>query len=442
MRIKQLFFIIFCCLLATSLEALSINERFIQACKDGDGSLASSLLDDGAYIETRDGSDHQTAIVWAAYGGYLSIVKMLVERKANINAQDDKGWTALSEASYRGHIKVVEFLLKNKASTLPSTSWLDSREHGNALFWCVESSHNTYEDKVAIVKLLLEYNAEPEGRNNENLDTLGIAKARNYKEIVDLLQKVTRERLKKLNEYTLLEAIKAENVKKVEECLAKKVNPNILLGNGESILNRAVAMQNASIVRLLLERGANPNTQNNLGTSSLMEAVKHDNLSIVMILLQHGANVNQRDYSGQDALFYAVQSNDINIMTAILNANINIHSANNYGETALLYACRLGNLNAVKLLVNKGASLSITDMSGNTPLHVAVQKNRLDLVQLILRNSGVDPYAIDGNGHNALYYAQKNNSTKLVKLLKTVIVEEEYDEADDTENRGTKDEAW
>ena len=425
-----------------SLGALSINERFIKACKVGDFSLAQSLLDDGAYIETRDGSDHQTAIVWAADEGHLSIVKMLVERKANINAQDDKGWTALSEASYRGHLKVVEFLLKNKASTLPSTSWLDSREHGNALFWCVESSHNTYENKVAITKLLLEYKAEPEGINNQNLDTLGIAKARNYKEIVELLQNFTKEKLKKLNEYTLLEAIKGQNIKKIEECLAKKVNPNLLLGNGESILNRAVAMQNTSIVRLLLEHGANPNTQNNLGTSSLMQAMKYNNLSIIMLLLQHGANVGQKDYSGKDALFYAVQNNDINVMTAILNAGINIHSTDNCGETAFLYAFRLGNLNAVKLLANRGAQFSATDLTGHTPLHIAAQKGRLDLVQFILRNSNVDPYATDSNGHNALYYAQKNKSTKVIKLLQTVIVEEEYDEDskdEDNKNEGTDD---
>ena len=438
MCVKKLFVIVFCCVLA-SLSALSVNESFIEACRAGDLGEARRLLDEGASIEARDGSDHQTAIVWAAGKGHLAVVKMLVERGADINAQDDKGWTALSESSYDGHTEVVELLLKLKASTLPSTSWLDSKEHGNAVFWCVESSFNTYQQKIEIVKLLLKNNAEPEGVNAKNLDTLGIAKARNYKEIVEMLEKFAKERLKKLNEYGLLEGIKARDLKKVKEFLAKKVNPNLLLPNGESILNRAVAMQNLEIVRLLLENGANPSTQNALGTSALMEAMKYNNLPIIKLLISAGANVNQKDNSGKDALFYAVQNKDTNVIAAVLNAGVNVHSTDNSGETALLYACRIGNFPAVKFLVNRGAQLSATDLSGNTALHLAAQKGRLDLVRFILKDSSIDACATDNNDHNALYYAQKSGNAQVIKLLKQATEENEDEVTSDNEISNNKD---
>ena len=444
---KKLSFLIFCFVFTSvflPLCALSVNEKFIEACKEGRLEEACRLLDDGAYIETRDGSDHQTAIVWAASNGHLSIVSMLLERGANINAQDDKGWTALSEASYTGHINVVEFLLKNKASTLPSTGWVTETKHGNAVFWCVESAFNSYNEKIEIVKLLLKHNAEPEGMNHEKLDTLGIAKARNYKEIVDLLEKYAKERLKKLNEYGLLEAIKARDIKKVREYLGKKVNPNLLLPNGESILNRAVAMQNFEIVSLLVENGANPSTQNELGTSALMEAMRHNNLAISKFLLQHGANVNQEDNQGRNVLFYAVQNNDINMIIAILNVGVNIHARDNYGETPLLYAIRLGNMPAVELLLSKGADVSASDRTGNTALHIAAQKGRLDLVRLILRDSRVDPNATNNDDYTALHYARKNASTQVIKLLKRVTVEESDEEDENSaksENDSNKNEA-
>lgn len=133
--------------LSAPLFALSADEQFINACMEGDLKRATELLDDGAHLDARDGSDHQTALVWAANAGYLPIVTMLIKRGADINAQDDKGWTALSEASYRGRTSIVDFLLQNKASTLPSTSWLDSREYGNAVFWCIESRFNSYSEK-------------------------------------------------------------------------------------------------------------------------------------------------------------------------------------------------------------------------------------------------------------------------------------------------------
>ena len=431
MRVQILCFILFCCVLS-SLSALSVNEQFIQACRDGDVVLAKRFLDEGAYIEYTDDGDHQTAIVWAAGKGHFSIVKLLLERGANINAQDDNGWSALSEASYDGHAKVVELLLQKKASTLPSTGWVTETKHGNAVFWCVESAFNTYQQKIEIVKLLLQHNAEPEGENDQKLDTLGIAKSRNYKEIVVMLEKFTKDRVKKKNEYALLEAIKMRDIKKVEEYLAKNVNPNLLLPNGESMLNRAVAMQHLEIVRLLLEHGANPNTQNDLGTSALMQAVRGNNIAIVKLLLSSGANPNQEDTSGQNVLFYAVQSNDINMMFSLFNAGININAKNNYGETALFYAIKLGNLPAVELLISKGCNPSATNRNGSTALHLAAQKGRLDLVRLILKTRGVDADATDNNDHTALYYARKSGNAQVIKVLKRVTKEDEEDLSSDT----------
>lgn len=414
---KKLLLSIFLLYLPVYLSGISLDEQFIIACIDGNVSKVTELLDSGANPEARDGFDHQTGLVFSANRGHLSIVTLLVKRGADINASDDKGWTALSEASYRGRTSIVEFLLKNKASTLPSTSWIDSQEHGNAVFWCIESSVNSYREKVEIVKLLLEHNAEPEGFDAQNRDALEIAKNRNYTEIVNLLEKYKTKRIAEQNKYALLEAIRNQDIAKVKIYLDKKVNPNSLLENGESLLNYAVSVQNYGIVKLLLEHGANPNTSNELGTQAVMAAVRYSNIQILNLLISYGVNLNQKDKKGRTALFYAIENNDTSILKMLLNSAVNVDTTDNYDQNAFLYACSLGNISACKILLKSGCQISNTDLYGNTALHIAAQKNLTALVRLIIENGNADEYARNEYGHTPLYYAQKNENQEMVQLL-------------------------
>lgn len=411
--------IVFCMIF--SLNALSLDEKFINACAEGNYIVATELLEQGANIEARDGCDHQTALVFSANRGHEKIVKMLIENGAEINAQDDKGWTALSEAAYRGHADIVELLLKNKASTLPSTSWIDSREYGNAVFWTIESSHNSYTEKVKIVKLLLDYNAEPEGTDNQNRNSLEIAKIRNYSEIVEFLERYNKERIAKQNEYALLEAMRNQDIRNIKFYLEKKVNPNSLLPNGESILNYAVHTQNFSIVKLLLEYGANPNTQNELGISATMATVRYNNEQILNLLIHYGTNLNQRDKKGRNALFYAIENNNTSILKTLLQSGINKNATDIYGANAFLYACSLGNIPACRILIQNNCSTSSSDLYGTTALHIAAQKGMLSLVKLILSNCDIDVNAKDSNGNTALYYAQKNKNHEIIEILEQEI---------------------
>jgi|GEM_PF-3296396 len=399
------------------LAALPLDEQFIEVCKAGNLSKATELLEQGARIEARDGYDHQTALVFSANRGHLSIVKMLISKGADINATDDKGWTALSEASYRGKTAVVAFLLEKKASTLPSTSWLDSREHGNALFWCIESASNSYSEKIEIVTLLLVSGGEPEGVDRNNRDALAIAKQRNYTEIVNLLEKYKAERIAKQNKYALLEAIRNQDVEKAKLYLSKNVNPNSLLENGESLLNHAVSGQNSAMVKLLLEHGANPNTSNALGTTALMTAIRHGNLQIFNLLTGYGVNVNKKDAKDRTALFYAVESNNDTLLRKLLISGINKNSTDIYNMTAFLYACMLGNVPACKILMQSGCRISDADLYGNTALHIAAQKSITALVRLLIDSGNIDIKAKNDSGRTALYYAQKNDNQEIIELL-------------------------
>ena len=54
----------------------------------------------------------------ASQNGHLEIVKLLIEKGANINAQDDDDWTALMDASRKGHLEIVKLLIANKIANI------------------------------------------------------------------------------------------------------------------------------------------------------------------------------------------------------------------------------------------------------------------------------------------------------------------------------------
>ena len=86
------------------------------ACMGGHETVVRLLLEKGANIEAKD-QDQQTALLIAAEGGYESVVRLLLEKGANIEAKDGLQQTALSTAAYFGHEAVVRLLLEKGANT-------------------------------------------------------------------------------------------------------------------------------------------------------------------------------------------------------------------------------------------------------------------------------------------------------------------------------------
>jgi ankyrin repeat protein len=80
----------------------------------GDAALVKSLLDEGADINAKD--DGLTLLMKAATEGYLKTAKLLIDKKADIDAKTNEGSTALMAASMAGYTKIVELLVKAGAN--------------------------------------------------------------------------------------------------------------------------------------------------------------------------------------------------------------------------------------------------------------------------------------------------------------------------------------
>ncbi|MGD2072771.1 MAG: ankyrin repeat domain-containing protein, partial [Candidatus Thorarchaeota archaeon] len=69
----------------------------LEGAHDGDSEKVIAALEAGAQIEIVDNRG-MTPIIWAALRGHLDVVKLLLEKGANINSTNWAGWTPLMQA--------------------------------------------------------------------------------------------------------------------------------------------------------------------------------------------------------------------------------------------------------------------------------------------------------------------------------------------------------
>ena len=122
------------------------------------------------------GTGYGVALIHAFAGrGATSVVKLLIDKGADINAEDDKKMTPLIRAVICRHEETVTLLLDKGAN-------LESKFDGNTAL--IEAAMQNHE---RIVKRLLEKGAEKEAKNTKGHTALHIAAANAYVKVVQAL---------------------------------------------------------------------------------------------------------------------------------------------------------------------------------------------------------------------------------------------------------------
>ncbi|KAK7883598.1 hypothetical protein LTR67_011097 [Exophiala xenobiotica] len=95
-------------------------------------------------------NDGRTPLSWMAERGHEAVVRLLLEKGAELDSKDTSGWTPLLRAAENGEEPVVRLLLEKGAK-------LDSKDNDGRtpLSWAATSGHEP------VVRLLLEKGAEP-----------------------------------------------------------------------------------------------------------------------------------------------------------------------------------------------------------------------------------------------------------------------------------------
>jgi ankyrin repeat protein len=109
--------------------------NLIDAAQTSDWERVSTVVERGADVNAQ-GDRGWTALMYAVRAGDVELVSTLLDRGADVNAQTDNGETALVQAASRGDEAVVELLLDAGADVNATT------EHGSsALYFAVRAGH-------------------------------------------------------------------------------------------------------------------------------------------------------------------------------------------------------------------------------------------------------------------------------------------------------------
>ena len=98
-----------------SSKSIGIGKRLRIAARDGDYEACRSMLEEGAPINKKTGSNRRTPIMEASRCGHENIVKLLIQHGGEINLQDIEGKTALLFAMENNHDNISKTLIENGA---------------------------------------------------------------------------------------------------------------------------------------------------------------------------------------------------------------------------------------------------------------------------------------------------------------------------------------
>jgi len=94
------------------------NNKFFQACSTGKTDVVAAYLDSGIGPNARD-QYQLTGLMWAGRKGRIEVAALLIKRRADIEAGDVRGRTALFHAAAYSRYEFVQFLARLGANVSP-----------------------------------------------------------------------------------------------------------------------------------------------------------------------------------------------------------------------------------------------------------------------------------------------------------------------------------
>src|SRR5215831_4254284 len=357
----------------------------------------------------------QSEVADAAMEGNTAAVRALLGKKAEVNAPQVDGATALHWAVQANNLEMIEMLLGAGAAVSAA-----SKSGATPMQLAAMNGHS------AIIERLIRAGADPNAPLSQTGDT------------------------------ALMMAARTGKVDAVKVLLDRGANVNAKeTWGGTTALMWAISERHSDVAKVLVERGADLNAKSNFVPSAsgrgfegtapvapkpdqaieefasgwmtpLMFAAREDDLESARILIQAGADVNAVGGDGKDALGLALFDGSYDVASLLVDRHANVNHADAQRFTPLFWAVDRRNMETapnfpwmitidplplIKKLLDAGANPNA--LVNNTPrarmregsprivfataLMRAAFAGDLELVKLVLAH-GADPNVISRDG--------------------------------------------
>ena len=255
-----------------------------------------------------------TPLMFAARQNCLDCALILVDKGADLNAQDPDGISPVLSAAINGHYDVAIFLLDKGAD--PNLA----DQTGRTALYAAVDFHT------------MPASNRPSPNEIDNQHTS-----------LDLIQSL------------LTHGANVNAQLKTQQPYRTKLDRGVdtMFTTGTTPLVRAAKAGDVEVVRLLLAKGADAKLTTKNGVNPLMAAA--------------GVGTKEEDTTGR----HKTEAETIDAIKLCLATGLDVNAPDNRGETALFGAARQGYTEVVKFLAQNGARLDVKNSRGFTPLDAA-----------------------------------------------------------------------
>jgi uncharacterized protein len=438
MRIRGL--VAACCLTLLAVAGFAAaGSDLADAVTSKNKAAVRSLLQQKADVNAPQ-ADGTTALMWSVRWDDLETTDLLLKAGANVNAANRNGVTAMYLATLNGSSAMVDRLIKAGADVNAKLL-----THGESALMMAAKTGN-----AEVVKMLLDKGADVNTKETlRDTTALMWAASQNHADVIKLLvgrgadvkltSKVDHLAPKGGVDKQLMQGLPAAGglpalvfaaregaIDAVKALVAAGASANQTSADGSSPMLVAIQNGHYNIAEFLLNSGANPNIANEKGWSPLYLTVKNRNIETGTI------PVPNTDQAFPFLLKLLAKGVDPNIRS---KANTEIRNGqratwfNEAGATPFIRAALCGDVEVMKLLLIQGADPNIATLDGTTPLMAAAgvgysegfihdrsEEETLQAMKLIL-DLGADVNAKNAQGLTALHGAAHKAALGEIQLL-------------------------
>jgi uncharacterized protein len=422
--------------LPVSLAAQQPDLRLIDAIQRRDHGTFSTLLRGKADVNAAQ-PDGATALAWAVHLGERRMAEALLGAGARVNTSDEYGETPLTLAAANGDTVLVQRLL-DAGARADAARW-----NGETALMVAASAGS-----IGTLRLLAFRGADvnvAEPRRGQT--ALMWAAAEGHADIVAALLEIGADAkaVSKSGFNALAFAVAKNDVVSVKHLLDAGLDPNFVLPSGNNLLLMAMGYRHSASAAALVDAGANVDVTDRGGNAPLHIAAQVGDDELVSKLLARKADVNARTPrtaalarpargggtrvtvgAWMTPLMIAARNNHLDVMRLLIGGGADPSLQSDNGTTLLMLASG-GKPDTVKYAYEIDPRVAVVNQLGQTPMHAAVgdgvQRTQDEICEVVqfLADRGAALDEIDSAGRTAITMADVAPIDKAVELLTALI---------------------
>lgn len=373
----------------TGLTIVSACSTLHDAVKQGDIKEAQQMIASGSNVNEQDQHGF-TPLYWAANGCNESMVNLLLEKGAPLDAKTRWGSTPLEAAIHNTqNYSQLSYRYPQFKDTYSTTS----------------------QNCFKISSLFIDRGANINTPDSASDTPLGRAIWTGYLNTAKfLIDKGANVNSANNRGFTPLLLLVSHQFPRNKEQISNPYTPGYAPRD---------QVEELEIAKLLLEKGADINAVDIEGKSNaLIFAAANEKIQIARLLIDRGMNVNSKNSSSGTPLIFAAKSGNTELLKLLLGKGADINAISQSGNTALTWAAAGGHTEAVKILLARGAHLNTRNKDGKSALDLAKENSKSDAYVLLSTASQMQTAQLSQQLNAELQkILGKNDQTALKKFL-------------------------